>query len=111
MSNNEAAIIIPEEYKDKLPFQFPFYADADMVRDSNDRVVAHISRSAAPEEAVRLAKLFASAAESLNRLNNVSKIIEATTKDLPDYNHGTLNEHIDDCLICYIDHYVKKVLS
>jgi hypothetical protein len=102
-------LIVPDEFKRKDPFKLPFSADGDRVVDAECRTIVSIDCDA--EQAVRLAKLFASAAESLNRLNSVASMLEASLKDSPDFKHGALDEDIDNCLICYIRHYVKEVLS
>lgn len=104
-------LIVPEQYKNHEAFKLPFSPDADSVRDADGNVVAYISNKASAEEALRLARVFASSVESLSRLHNLAEILKANTKDLPEYNHGALNENIDDCLICYIEHYIKEVLS
>jgi len=104
-------LIVPEQYRSNEAFQLPFTPDADTIKDATGRTVAYISNKASADEAVRLARVFASAVESLNRLHNLAEILKANTKDLPEYNHGALDENIDDCLICYIEHYIKEVLS
>jgi len=102
-------LIVPDEFKRKDPFKPPFSADGDRVVDAECRTI--VSLSCEPQEAVRLAKLFASSVESLNRLNSVASMLEASLKESPDFKHGALDEDTDNCLICYIQHYVKEVLS
>jgi len=102
-------IIAPIEFQNKEPFKLPFFADGDKVVDSEGRTIVSIDCDA--EQAVRLAKLFASSVESLNRLNSVATMLEASLKENPDFKHGALDEDTDNCLICFIQHYVKEVLS
>jgi hypothetical protein len=104
-------LIIPDEFKTENPFQFPFRADADMVLDANDRGVAKISDQAGPQEALRIAKLFASATESLSFLHDIAQFIEAATRGQDGYNHGEEGEDKSNCVICSINAYIENVLS
>jgi hypothetical protein len=104
-------LIVPDEFKEENPFQLPFRADADMVLDANNRGVAKISEQAGPQEALRIAKLFASSTESLSFLHDIAQFIEAATKDDPTYNHGAEDEDKENCVICSINAYIDNVLS
>jgi hypothetical protein len=104
------ALIIPSEYKSNEPFKLPFAPLGDRVVDADERQVCQIEAED-PQEAIKIARLFASSVESLNRLNSVAMMLEASLKGTPEYKHGDLDEDIDNCLICYIQHYVKEVLS
>lgn len=104
-------LIVPDEYKSTNPFLLPFRADADRVVDKDGRVVCSISSDSSPEEAIKIAKLFSSAAESLAFLNDISSLIENLTKDTEGYNHGAENEDKANCLICNIQDYINSVLS
>ena len=104
------ALIIPSEYKSDAPFKLPFAPLGDCVVDADERQVCQIEAED-PQEAIRIARLFASSVESINRLNSVATMLEASLKDNPEFKHGDIDEDIDNCLICYIQHYVKEVLS
>ena len=104
-------LIVPDEFKNENPFQLPFKADADMVLDATGRGVAKINEQTSPEEAIRIAKLFASAAESLSFLHDLAQFIEAATKGNEDYNHGTEGEDRENCVICSINDYIDNILK
>lgn len=104
------ALIIPSDYKSSEPYKLPFAPLGDRVVDADERQVCQIEAED-PQEAIRIARLFASSVESINRLNSVAMMLEASLKHTPEYKHGDLDEDIDNCLICYIQHYVKEVLS
>lgn len=104
-------LIVPDEYKTDNPFLLPFRADADNVLDQNNRVVCTISSDASPQEAINIAKLFASSAESLSFLNDISVLIQSLTQDTEGYNHGAEDEDKDNCIICSIQSYIASKLS
>ncbi len=104
-------LIVPDEFKQDNPFILPFRADADMVVDANGRGVAKISDQAGPEEAIRIAKLFASGAESLARLHNLADYLQAMTEGEDGFNHGAEDEDKSECIICYIRDYIDEVLK
>lgn len=105
------SLIVPDEYKTTNPFQLPFRADADRVVDKDGRVVCTISSDSSPQEAINIAKLFASSAESLSFLNDIAVLIQSLTQDTEGYNHGAEDEDKDNCIICSIQSYIANKLS
>jgi hypothetical protein len=96
---------------DYIEFTLPFSADADRIVDSDGREICQISGLCKPEEAIRLTKLFASSYQALTLLSGIASFIHASTKDLPEFTHGTENENKESCILCSIDEFMKSVFD
>lgn len=94
-----------------IEFTLPFAADADRIVDSEGREICSISGLCRPEEAIRLAKLFAASYQAFTMLNGVKSFIYASTKDLPDFKHGQPDEDKKACILCSIDEFTASVFN
>ena len=94
-----------------IEFTLPFRADADRIVDSEGREICQISGLCSPEEAIRLAKLFASSYQAFTMLSGVKSFIYASTKDLPDFAHWKEDEDKSACILCAIDEFIASVFD
>jgi hypothetical protein len=96
---------------DYIEFTLPFSVDADRIIDSEGREICQISGLCKPEEALRIAKLFAASYQAFTLLAGVRAFIEASTRDLPDFAHGKPDEDKKACILCSIDEFLGSVFS
>lgn len=108
---NNMSLILPDEYKNENPFKLPFRADANCIVDADNRGVACVSDQASPQEAVRIAKLFASSADSLAVLSEVAEVLTRAAAHDESSLHGTPEEDKSNCMICQIDKYINSVIG
>jgi len=94
-----------------IEFTLPFAADADRVIDSENREICQVSSVCSPEEALRIAKLFASSYQAFTLLAGVRALIYASTKDAEGFRHGAPDEDKEACILCAIDEFLDSVFN
>lgn len=94
-----------------IEFQLPFEACADGVYDAKGREVCRVSTICSPQEAGRIAKLFAASYQAFTMLNGVKSFIYASVKDQEGFKHGDPDEDKEACILCAIDEFNQSVFA